>query len=214
VRWRLFNLATAASLVLCIATVVLWVRSAYRYDYISRESDRLPRFHWARYSLNSTPGRLGCAYESFQLTATPASAIVDRGWHHQSGRYRTNSLILSDVPAAESAFSYEFRYENIRSKTVVKDIPGMYSPCRLVSRLGARGVVHDSPHHRLGSLLSATRKIASRALSRVRLRPARHTRAMSGMRDPIGDRDGGAAARWARRIGARFRGYSARLLNG
>jgi hypothetical protein len=34
VRRKLFNLATAISLVLCVATVVLWVRSYWRHDLV------------------------------------------------------------------------------------------------------------------------------------------------------------------------------------
>ena len=35
-RHRLFNLAAAVSLVLCVATVALWVRSYFRWDEVRR----------------------------------------------------------------------------------------------------------------------------------------------------------------------------------
>src|SRR5687768_6578937 len=121
VRRRLFNLAAAVSLVLCVATVVLWVRSAYRYDRLYHDSDGLPRRHWIRHSFDSMSGRLSWTYQTFELTAKPPSSIGHRGWHHDSGRYKANSLALalSDVPMPEPLLSYEFAYSNSRSKTRV-----------------------------------------------------------------------------------------------
>src|SRR4051812_10676726 len=71
-RRRLFNLAAAVSLVLCVATVVLWVRSHWYLDDIHLFPD--PQSH---YFLRSADGRL----HAQQTRASAPTWQADRNWH-------------------------------------------------------------------------------------------------------------------------------------
>ena len=99
-RRRLFNLAAAVSLVLCVSAVAMWVRSHYRFDNICYGSRLDPRVGQRFWYLSSGSGYL-CYHRDFSsvprwtagwsVTASPIAGLpVDlpsivrtsgREWH-------------------------------------------------------------------------------------------------------------------------------------
>ena len=103
-RW-LINIAAGLSAILCIVTVVLWVRSFRQVDKISHFSDSQTRTRHVR--LLSVRGLLELS--TFEYAAVPASERV-RGFVHSSGS-RVKYALLRDQ-ADEIA-----RFDNVSSGT-------------------------------------------------------------------------------------------------
>lgn len=96
VRRRLFNFAAAVSLLLCLATVVLWVRSYWRLDDVSL------RWHSDYFGITSTDGTLGLYLarswpigDHFAWVCTEPDPVIILG--HQCAGF---GFGLRDQPAA------------------------------------------------------------------------------------------------------------------
>jgi 4-amino-4-deoxy-L-arabinose transferase-like glycosyltransferase len=107
---RLFNILAAASIVLCVATAVLWVRSNWYDDRIgyTRESwqwtlhsvhGHLVAMGGARYNgVNAFPGKIGCHYYSDRLPPEFSSAAKVAEYRCLGFAYDPNRLITYDDP--------------------------------------------------------------------------------------------------------------------
>jgi hypothetical protein len=94
---HLFTLCSAVSLVLCVAIVVMWVRSAWRCDYISRveptastwfvlgwDSNRSRMgFNWGSVPANPASG----SHVTWFCVSKPAIALYVTGWQRYGWEY-------------------------------------------------------------------------------------------------------------------------------
>jgi hypothetical protein len=85
VRRKLFNLAAAVSLVLCVATAALWIRSFRAVDFISAEKARHTD-EWRAYTrgIDSKQGRLRFDWED----ALPSEVYTDDETFNQRANER------------------------------------------------------------------------------------------------------------------------------
>jgi hypothetical protein len=75
VRLRLFNLAAALSLALCMATAALWVLSYWTWDEVYRETVDLAGYKQRSLQLVWWDGNIIFAHTRFQPAADPSG-----GW--------------------------------------------------------------------------------------------------------------------------------------
>jgi hypothetical protein len=104
----ILNLAAAVSLVLCLATVGLWVRSAFDYDrldYTWTDALQLSRKSCA---FVSNAGECSVGFVAFRLKQAPAHQ-TPVGWEHES-HGRSRSPMLMWPPYRSSVFSGEFSF--------------------------------------------------------------------------------------------------------
>ena len=92
---RLFTFASAASLVLCAATVVLWVRSALGTDRVAA------RVGQARFTLRSVPGHLVLLGPP---AAVAASGLPEPTFRRSVERLRNDEILVGFDPGSGSTW--------------------------------------------------------------------------------------------------------------
>ncbi len=97
-RWRIFSILAAVSLLLCLATAGLWVRSYWRMDTVSRCSGMGDGLRERALGCRSALGLLVCAHEITQHGGTWRPPRSGRWWFIRFG----------DDPGTAGAIRREF----------------------------------------------------------------------------------------------------------
>jgi hypothetical protein len=95
VKRRLFNLAAAVSLVLCLAVVTLWVRSYWRWDSVARYPYRAESRTYHQQSFDSVLGTLYVIWREEKLDPGPAAEMAYNrtlGLYGETWRYSRHGL--------------------------------------------------------------------------------------------------------------------------
>jgi hypothetical protein len=123
VRRRLFNLAAAVSLVLCVATAVLWVRSYWVFDALTHGSATMGPFTRDDRAIWSANGRIRCLRSTMRVVRGIASIGGDPlGWHRVARPMTPGDPVaMAGGPGGPAVLGFAFGRRTSSSGAVVAD---------------------------------------------------------------------------------------------
>jgi hypothetical protein len=122
----LSNAATLLSLVLCVATAVLWVRSCLACDsyFYSRFEDEPPWVRWFQGHLQTGRGGIGCTW-SVQALPLGSRANLERRYPSPSFKHVTHEPAYPDFKFDHSPVVYGFNFAHFANPpTMGGSFPG------------------------------------------------------------------------------------------
>src|SRR5438067_13455446 len=90
-RRRLFTVLSALSLLLCVATAVLWVRSCRVADVIARKATHPDRKGYSEIEASWLPGFVRFSFEEARFDGAISATFPEPGWRYERGRIGVRS---------------------------------------------------------------------------------------------------------------------------